>query len=494
MRKRPTIWIPTVVIGVTLFLLPTQVRSESAEHSNCPTVIPTHYEMTYRPDFDHEALYGSCRLTYRNTGEQPVSTLPFSLYRLLDVTAVTDNGGKPLSYEESVISTARMFRKQVNYVKVKLPQPLAAGDTTTIAIDFEGYLLGYTETGMRYIKDHIDPEFTILRLDGEAYPAVTCPDVADVFGDIIRQQFTYTVSVEVPQGLVVANGGKLMGIEKKDGKAVYTYSSISPSWRMDFAIAPYEELEDGNNRIFCFREDRNGAVSMLSTMKNTMKLYRKWFGPLQTETALTVIEIPDMWGSQTDVTTIIQTAPAFQRPEFLYELYHELAHRWAVKELEQYPDRFEAEGIAMFLQDLLRERLQGTGNAVEEGVHQSNLRFKKYYERYPNLKNLPLNKLGEADATRLAYSKGMVFFAALYKLAGEDQFMHVCRSFYETYVQTGATTDQFVSHWKTHLHASWDVDRFFNDWVYSAESSDMMLADWNLQQIVEHYGHSENNP
>lgn len=480
-------WLFLVMLATFFSVTPAICSAASVKGDACPQVQPTHYEMVYRPDMETGALTASGKVTYKNTGQEPVTLLPFTLYRLLDVTKVANQAGEDLPYQESVISTARMFKKQVNYVQVKLRQPLAPGDSTVIAVEFEGYLLGYVETGMLYVKDRIDPDFSILRLDGEAYPAVTCPDVAEVMGDIIRQRFTYTVSVVVPKNLVVANGGRLVSVEQKDGMATYTYTSISPSWRMDFAIAPYAQLSDENNRIFCFQEDRSGGEAMLSVMRETMSLYRSWFGPLQTETALTVIEIPEMWGSQTDVTTIIQTAPAFKNPKFLYELYHELAHRWAVTELEQYPDRFESEGVAMFLQDLLRERFQGTENAVAEGVHKSNERFKRYCERVPKFKELPLNKLGEADATRLAYSKGMVFFAVLFELAGEDSFMDTYRSYYETFVKSGATTDQFVSHWKQHLKGSWDRDRFFNDWVYTGESSPMMLEDWELKQMADAY-------
>lgn len=44
-----------------------------------------------------------------------------------------------------------------------------------------------------------------------------------------------------------------------------------------------------------------------------MALLAKWFGPIDADPQLTVIEIPEDWGSQASVASgIIQTADAFR--------------------------------------------------------------------------------------------------------------------------------------------------------------------------------------
>lgn len=52
---------------------------------------------------------------------------------------------------------------QVNYIEVLLKKPIPIGSKKKISIEYEGYLLCYIDTGMLYIKDHIDPYFTVIR-------------------------------------------------------------------------------------------------------------------------------------------------------------------------------------------------------------------------------------------------------------------------------------------------------------------------------------------
>ncbi|HYU25230.1 MAG TPA: peptidase M1, partial [Thermoanaerobaculia bacterium] len=149
----------------------------------------------------------------------------------------------------------------MNHVVVALPEPLAPKGKTTVEIEYEGPLLGYSETGMLYVKDKIDPEFTILRMDAYAYPVQGAPSRAMNRRSPLYK-YTYTARIEVPKELVVANGGHLDGVESAGDRATYTFSSIKPSWRMDFAIAKYGELSSGPIRIFHLPGDKAGAESV----------------------------------------------------------------------------------------------------------------------------------------------------------------------------------------------------------------------------------------
>ena len=139
-------------------------------------------------------------------------------------------------------------------------------------------------------------------------------------------------------------------------------------------------LERGATRVVYFPEDSIGAAGVMNAIKNTMRLYTDWFGPLKEEAGLTVIEIPDGWGSQADVTAIIQTAPAFKDPSGYSRVYHELSHLWNVIPTDQPSPRWN-EGLASFLAYLTAEELDGR-TVLHERVAS---RMQRLREQLPNL-------------------------------------------------------------------------------------------------------------
>ena len=127
---------------------------------------PTHYDLTVEVDYSKEMLRGTSRIELANLSEDPASEVSLLLYRLLRVASVRDERGHDLAFHQAVVAFEDEARLQVHQVLVTLAEPLAPGARTTIEIQYGGYLLGYTETGMLYVHDRIDPTFTILRDDG----------------------------------------------------------------------------------------------------------------------------------------------------------------------------------------------------------------------------------------------------------------------------------------------------------------------------------------
>ena len=72
-----------------------------------------------------------------------------------------------------------------------------------------------------------------------------------------------------------------------------------------------------------------------------------------------MIEVPDGWGSQADVTCILQTAAAFRDPARLVEVYHEVSHLWNVPATDLPSPRWD-EGLATFLQFRMADERDGT--------------------------------------------------------------------------------------------------------------------------------------
>ena len=409
-----------------------------------------------------------------------------SLYRLLKVTAITDEQGAVIPYQQNVQSFEDWEQLQVNYVEARLPKPLASNRSKTIAIHYEGFLFGYSNDGWMYVKDHIDKEFTFMRMDGFGYPIVGYPS-EKVNRRSGLQDYDYTLSVTVPEDLIVANGGKLAGKSIKDGQVTYTYSNLKPAWRMDMPIAPYGIVEDMQNnlKIFHFPKDKDNASMILKAMNTVLQLFTNWFGPAGDFQGFAIIEIPEGYGSQTDVTSILQTADAFQKRDNLTALYHEISHIWNVRDNDPLPDRFESEGLAMFLQYMVQERLDNKPDALRSGYERLSDRFRQQCERNPKCKDVPIIEYGNEDLTDLSYSKGMLFFYLLYHIMGEKDFLDAAGSFYQKYKDTGATSEEFLNHVKQ--HSGQNLNRLYEEWIYGTESSRLILESIPVENIIQRY-------
>jgi hypothetical protein len=325
-----------------------------------------------------------------------------------------------------------------------------------------------------------------MRMDGYGYPVVGYPS-EKVNRRSGLQSYDYTLSVTVPEGLTVANGGKLSGKSTIDGQTTYTYTNLKPAWRLDMPIAAYGIVEDKQNnlKIFHFPQDKDNASVTLEAMNTTLQLFTNWFGPADNFQGFSIIEIPEGYGSQTDVTSILQTADAFQKRDNLTALYHEISHIWNVRDNDPLPDRFESEGLAMFLQYLVQEKLDSKPDASAKGYERLSERFRQQCERNPKNKDVPIIQYGNEGLTDLSYTKGMLFFYLLYHVMGEKDFLDATGSFYQKYKLTGATSLEFLNHMKQ--RSKQNLDRLYEEWIFGTESSRLVLEGIPVEKIIQRY-------
>jgi hypothetical protein len=425
------------------------------------------YELHLTPRFEDGSLAATAVLHVANHGPAPESEVPLLLNRLLRVTAVAGPGGHALEFGQEVVAFEDEPRLQVNMTRVRLPRPLAPGATAMVTVDYAGYLVGYTEAGTSYVRDRIDPAFTILREDAFAYPILGVPSVAARLRAGLSV-FRYVARVTVPDSLVVANGGELVDRQAGDGVVTYTYRSIAPSWRIDIAIAPYRLLEADGTRVYHFPPDSVGAARVFRALMDVERLYASWFGPRHGPGGFAVIAIPDGWGSQADVTSIIQTTAAFTDPAALSELYHEVSHFWNVRLLDEVSPRWE-EGLATYLQYRVAEVRDGEAPVAERAMTVAR-RLQARLDRTPALRTVPLLDYGHHRMTDHSYTVGMLLFAALEERIGRDGVDRVVGSFYQRYHTTGATTDDLV---RLAREVAGDaVDPVFDTWLYTTRWTD----------------------
>jgi len=481
MRKRVFLMGFVLILCCSFCSLKRSVSSLNRE-----LVRTTGYQLDVRIDYEHKKIEADCHLTVFNPFDYHVRQIPIVLYRLMKVTSVHDKQGHELSFNQQVVSYEDWEILQVNFVEVRLNRPLAPNEKTSIKISYNGYLAGYTETGMIYVKDNVDPNYTVIRPDCWAYPQVGFPSWK-INRSAGLKEFDYKIRVTVPEHLVVANGGRLIEKFSRNGETTYVYENILPAWRIDIAVAEYDLLEEPRYgmKVFYFKDDKEGATRILNGMKDCFELYANWFWPLAARIDFSVIAVPEGYGSQADVTSVLQTRNAFLDKSRMIELYHEISHLWNVKPLDALPPRFESEGLAMFLQFLTQEQLEGTEGALNKAAIWMFEYFKNKCRENPKLLEVPMIDYGQERLTNFSYSQGMLFFYVLCKKAGKEALIKAVGSVYQTYHNTGVSTRDFLAHLKNELGL--ELDSFYQAWIFSTEAAHDICNLQSLDDLINKY-------
>jgi hypothetical protein len=469
---------------ISIFALTSLVLESSAQTFIEPLRLKTiQYNLDVKIDFENQKIVAACGMTVINTSAEESKIIPLLLYRLMKVSSIKDEKGKPLVYVQRVLSFEDEEKYQVNYIEVTPRKHLLKEDSCKLIIEYDGYLFGYTETGMGYVRDNIDPEFTILRSDCRAYPELGYPSrKLNMLGGF-APSFNYEMKIQVPDSLVVVNGGLLINKETKNGKSVYTYRNTKLAWRMDIAIGKYKFLETPLLKIYYLEKDSAGAETVFRYAQRTLNLYSEWWGKIKESKTFSVIEIPSGYGSQADVTCILQSADAFNDSTQMRQLYHEVSHLWNVKSNDRYYSRW-SEGLATFIEFLTIEKLEN--RPYLDYVSDWYLKLvRKEIESDSLLRVIPMVDFGKMGIESYSYEVGMLMFRVLYQVMGEIDFNKCIRTYYSDYYFKGATTDDFVATAKK--LSSTNLSKFFDEWIYSTKYTELLKSGVTINEMSKLY-------
>ena len=476
-----------VVVGSAALLLGLTFPA-SAQEAQPESFVTRHAQLELRIDYAETRLSGAMTLEVENWTTKPASSVSILLHRLMEASQVRDGGGAALPFTQDVLRFRDNPIRQVTQIVVKFPRPIAPGARMTLRIDYAGYLTPYTEVGWLYVRDHIDTTFTIIRSDALAFP-----EVGGLSSAANRRKpyldFTYDASVRVPSKYLVATGGAVTRTPHEDGTTTWRYTSEGTSPFLNIAIAPFDTISVGGMRVFFFPADSTGARRLLTNAQKALQLMTRWFGPLHTAANVTITEIPDGFGSQAHlVGGIIQQAAAFRDATRLGELYHELSHLWNAVDTDRPSPRWN-EGLASFLEDLLRERIDG---GTKRGASDSTMiaRTKTAVAGDSTLRIVPMFDYGRKEMTGRSYTIGDLMFATLHTLIGEDEFNRVVGGYYQQFA-SGGTTNDFVAFAKR--TASRDLSAFFDDWMFTTRWTGILASAKTVGDLAAHYAQQPPN-
>jgi len=488
-NSRPFFWCLWIL---SMFcLLASCTKSSNKEVLQQTSVDVTHYNLildlypTNQLQPENETIQGKCTITFKNNGQTSLTSIPVLFYRLLEVKSVTNSQGQALPFTQKVVKIKDFSPVwQVNKAEIKLSTPIPPGKDRSVTISYGGFIYGYQEV-FRYTKDHIGADFIMVREDVFAYPEII-DNSWNSFIAAVNDTFDFDLRVSIPKEYVVANGGWLIEKKEEGDRSVFSFKSQLPDWRIDVAAAKFNLLEDDarNFRVYYFDEDKEGAERILAGMTTSMDLYTKWLGEMGAERQVTVIETPEGSGGQAAKTSILLPAESFSSERNVSQIYHEVAHLWDVPSLDEMQSRWLSEGFANYFMALVLRELDSQKRFVQtlEGLRS---RFKSHCEYENKLATTPISDYGKADLTGASYTKGALALYMLHEIVGDIDFKKIFKMYVERYQEKGATLEDFRN--LAGEISNKDLKKYFDEWVFGTESSQLLLEELTLQEITQRY-------
>ena len=464
---------------LTILLPGLCAAQQPANMQSVPWVL-SRIALDLRVDYVRHAVDGTTTLTLRNASTSATHQVPLLINRLMSVMRVTDTTGAQLRFDQRVVQFRDDSVWQATSINVALPRPVPPGDLTTITVRSGGILVGYAETGSRYIRDAVSRDFTILRADAFAFPTLGVPFWSGMRSRP-RDPFSFDLRLRVPAGLTVAAAGELVDTAKTDSSVVWSYRSLEPVPFLNIAIAPYDVITGAGTKIFFFPADSSGARTLQRAAKAAVDHMSRSYGAVELRHALVVTEIPEGFGSQASLTGgIIQTADAFQSRRELRQVYHELSHLWNPPDLDRPSPRWN-EGFASFMQWRLAEELDGS----TERAAQIERAFASLRARCIGpCASTPLSEYGARGLTDLSYPVGMLMFEALYSVLGADRFDTTYARFFQAHRDAGGRMTDLIA---AFAESDPRTRRIFSEWATSTRWNERLRGGETFAAIVSSY-------
>ncbi len=430
--------------------LPDDVPDRTFPGLGDPRIDVSHYDVTVAAAPAEEEISGRARITLRSTVDEPLTTFTLGL-RGPEVSAITVDGDDAASTSAD------------GELTVIPATPIRPGADVEVAVTYAGIPEPTEFPGwggaVGWQSDGEGGWFAMSEPDGTA----TWVPVNDHPSD----KASWTIALEVPQGVTGIANGRLRGGEPqrtKDGRYRWTWIEEEPmaSYLVLAAIGDYELVQSRHGEVRVVRAfpttmaDRERAA--FDPIEDILDYFSSQFGAYPNDDAGAIV-VPTPLGLALET----QTRPLFGTDGVAGDsapaLAHELAHLWFGDAVtpETWTDVWLNEGFATYADWMWREH-QGERSVDDQATRTERLRpAEEQAVRSP-----------EAAGTFSAaiYDGGALALHALRRTVGDEVFFRIVRRWVATYDGESAGTGDLVA--IASEEAGQDLSSFFGAWLDQA--------------------------
>lgn len=419
-------------------------------------------------------LSGTERIRYTNTEDVPLSEIYFRLYPNLpgyggqmDVdTIVVDN-----RLAEGVPEADN------SALRVPLPAPLLPGQVADITLFYQATVPTQIQQGFNIF---------VYRNNTAAlagfYPAIAVyddegwnVDIPPIYGDATYLDTSlYRVQLTVPQKMVVAASGSVLGSESNKNGAKTLRLASGPM--RDFYLAMREDYQvdtqvvDGVtvNSYYPPRLEAGGQLA-LRYAADSLRVFNQYFGPYP-YTEFDVVATPTTAGG-VEYPGIVVIAEQLYGQEggfFQHATVHEVAHQWwyGLVGNDQVDEPWLDESLTNYSTIIYWEEIEGEQSAkfILDSL---------FFGPYEQAKNMgedrgvigPVSEFNRSEYSTFVYGKGPLFFHALRQEVGDETYFEIMQTYYAGYKYKVAGADDLFG--VIERVSGTNIEPLFETWLQS---------------------------
>lgn len=430
--------------------LPDDVLDRTFPGLGDPRIDVVKESVTVRAAPDREEISGRARLTLRTTVEAPLPAFTLDL-RGPEVTKATVDG-----------ETARTTADD-GELTITPATPVPPDTEVVVDIAYEGVpdQTEFPGWGMPvgWQGDDEGGWFTMSEPDGTA----TWAPVNDHPSD----KASWTVSIEVPEGVTAVGNGRLEGGKPQplaDGYDRWTWVEEEPmaSYLVLVAIGDYDLITSDHGKVRVVRAFPKGSTdedrAAFAPIEEILDFYSDQFGAYPNDDAGAIV-VPAPLGLALES----QTRPLFGTDGVTGDsapaLPHELAHQWFGDAIspETWTDVWLNEGFATYA-DWMWDEHEG-GRSVDDQAERT-------ARTGPADDHSVRDPESAGSFSPAVYEGGALALHALRKKVGDEAFFRIVRRWVSTYEGKSAGTGDFVA--IASDESGQDLSGFFGEWLDQA--------------------------
>ncbi len=241
----------------------------------------------------------------------------------------------------------------------------------------------------------------------------------------------------------------------------------------EFAVQYVDYFDGKSIQSWVYPKSRGaGFYDFAEPTKQVMQFFSDYVGPYVYE-KLANVQSPSIGGGMETSSAIFygENLITGKRDERVRNVViHELAHQWfgnAVTETT-WDDAWLSEGFATFFTLLFIENAYGYDQYIS-GLQGAKKSVYKYAEKDSNF-SIISDRSAEKNAvtSTITYQKGAWVLHMLRELIGRDEFKKGIRSYYKKFMNSNATTDDFIN--EMEKASGKGLAAFFQQWLKRADN------------------------
>jgi hypothetical protein len=252
----------------------------------------------------HSQIVGAYIVTLRPAGDTPLSKVTVLLNPGLQFDKA-DSGNQRLRATTSMRPVGGMDMLELNVVEIDLGRTLSKANRTSnrdrmdIAIHFRGFIEDVSWTGLKGVKETLNPRFTMLRPESFSYPVFAEPNMEAIRKAWHHKGFYQTAAIEFPGSNTAASNLRVENTSIAGAKTKADLTTDLPTSPMIVAIGAYTKLTEGPVEVSYLDGYGAEGQSFARLLGAEVNALSNLMGPVGSKASIKVIQLPDGYASET---------------------------------------------------------------------------------------------------------------------------------------------------------------------------------------------------